>query len=275
MPPLAFLEVNMIRVMVNGAGGKMGREVVKAVHADSELIMIGGIDPSKEGEDVGTVAGIKPLHITMAETIDEVLSDNKPDVIVDFTNPAVIFENAKKILSAGVHIVIGTTGLTEEQRNELNEIGLKHNANCLVAPNFSLGAVMMMKVAAELAPYFPDVEIIELHHNHKYDAPSGTSILTAKLINDAKEAANVTGSEDLTRESLPGARGAKVDNVTIHSVRLPGYVAHQQVLFGGYDETLTIRHDSLSRLSFMPGVVLACKKIASKPGLTYGLEHYL
>ena len=273
--PLAFLEVNMIRVMVNGAGGKMGREVVKAVHADSELTMIGGIDPSKAGQDVGTVAGIEPLHITMAETIDEVLSDNKPDVIVDFTNPAVIFENAKKILSAGVHIVIGTTGLTEEQRNELNEIGLKHNANCLVAPNFSLGAVMMMKVAAELAPYFPDVEIIELHHNHKYDAPSGTSILTAKLINDAKEAANVTGSEDLTRESLPGARGAKVDNVTIHSVRLPGYVAHQQVLFGGYDETLTIRHDSLSRLSFMPGVVLACKKISSKPGLIYGLEHYL
>lgn len=275
MPPLAFLEVNMIRVMVNGAGGKMGREVVKAVHADSELTMIGGIDPSKAGQDVGTVAGIEPLHIIMAETIDEVLSDNKPDVIVDFTNPAVIFENAKKILSAGVHIVIGTTGLTEEQRNELNEIGLKHNANCLVAPNFSLGAVMMMKVAAELAPYFPDVEIIELHHNHKYDAPSGTSILTAKLINDAKEAANVTGSEDLTRESLPGARGAKVDNVTIHSVRLPGYVAHQQVLFGGYDETLTIRHDSLSRLSFMPGVVLACKKISTKPGLIYGLEHYL
>ena len=275
IPPLAFLEVNMIRVMVNGAGGKMGREVVKAVHADSELTMVGGIDPSKAGQDVGTVAGIEPLQITMAETIDEVLGDNKPDVIVDFTNPAVIFENAKKILSAGVHIVIGTTGLTEEQRNELHKLGLKHNANCLVAPNFSLGAVMMMKVSAELAPYFPDVEIIELHHNHKYDAPSGTSILTAKLINDAKEAAHVSGSEDLTRESLPGARGAKVDNVTIHSVRLPVYLAHQQVLFGGYDETLTIRHDSLSRLSFMPGVVLACKKIASKPGLTYGLEHYL
>lgn len=265
----------MIRVMVNGAGGKMGREVVKAVHADSELTMVGGIDPSKAGQDVGTVAGIEPLQITMFETIDEVLGAKKPDVIVDFTNPAVIFENAKKILSAGVHIVIGTTGLTEEQRNELHQLGLKHNANCLVAPNFSLGAVMMMKVSAELAPYFPDVEIIELHHNHKYDAPSGTSILTAKLINDAKEAAQVSGSEDLTRESLPGARGAKVDNVTIHSVRLPGYVAHQQVLFGGYDETLTIRHDSLSRLSFMPGVVLACKKIASKPGLTYGLEHYL
>ncbi|MDU7842696.1 MAG: 4-hydroxy-tetrahydrodipicolinate reductase [Veillonella sp.] len=237
----------MIRVMVNGAGGKMGREVVKAVHNDPDLTLVGGIDPTKAGEDVGSVAGIEQLGIKMNASIDEVLDTNKPDVIVDFTNPAVIYENAKKMLSAGIHVVIGTTGLTAEQRDELDTIGRSNQANCLVAPNFSLGAVMMMKVSAELAPYFPNVEIIELHHNHKYDAPSGTAILTAKLINDA----------------------------TIHSVRLPGYVAHQEVLFGGYDETLTIRHDSLSRLSFMPGVVLACKKISSKTGLTYGLEHYL
>ena len=255
----------MIRVMVNGAGGKMGREVVKAVHNDPELTLVGGIDPTKAGQDVGSVAGIEQLGITMNASIDEVLDTNKPDVIVDFTNPAVIYENAKKMLSAGIHVVIGTTGLTAEQRDELDAIGRQNNANCLVAPNFSLGAVMMMKVSAELAPYFPNVEIIELHHNHKYDAPSGTSILTAKLINEAKQAANATPDEDLTRESLPGARGAKVDDVTIHSVRLPGC----------YDETLTIRHDSLSRLSFMPGVVLACKKISAKTGLTYGLEHYL
>ena len=252
----------MIRVMVNGAGGKMGREVVKAVHNDPELTLVGGIDPTKAGQDVGSVAGIEQLGITMNASIDEVLDTNKPDVIVDFTNPAVIYENAKKMLSAGIHVVIGTTGLTAEQRDELDAIGRQNNANCLVAPNFSLGAVMMMKVSAELAPYFPNVEIIE-------------SILTAKLINEAKQAANATPDEDLTRESLPGARGAKVDDVTIHSVRLPGYVAHQEVLFGGYDETLTIRHDSLSRLSFMPGVVLACKKISAKTGLTYGLEHYL
>ena len=179
------------------------------------------------------------------------------------------------MLSQGIHVVIGTTGLSAEQRAELDSIGRAKGANCLVAPNFSLGAVMMMKTASELAPYFPDVEIIELHHNHKYDAPSGTAVLTAKLINDAKTKANVKSSEDLTRESLPGARGAKVDDVTIHSVRLPGYVAHQEVIFGGHDETLIIRHDSLSRLSFMPGVVLACKKIKNYPGLTYGLEHYL
>jgi len=202
-----------------------------------------GIDPTKAGQDVGTVAGIEQLGITMNASIDEVLDTNKPDVIVDFTNPAVIYENAKKMLSAGIHVVIGTTGLTAEQRDELDAIGRKNNANCLVAPNFSLGAVMMMKVSAELAPYFPNVEIIELHHNHKYDAH-----------NEAKQAANATAAEDLTRESLPGARGAKVDDVTIHSVRLPGYVAHQEVLFGGYDETLTIRHDSLSRLSFMRSI---------------------
>ena len=149
MPPLAFLEVYMIRVMVNGAGGKMGREVVKAVHNDSELTLVGGIDPTKAGQDVGTVAGIEQLGITMNASIDEVLDTNKPDVIVDFTNPAVIYENAKKMLSAGIHVVIGTTGLTAEQRDELDAIGRKNNANCLVAPNFSLGAVMMMKVSAE------------------------------------------------------------------------------------------------------------------------------
>ncbi|MCF0156173.1 MAG: 4-hydroxy-tetrahydrodipicolinate reductase [Veillonella sp.] len=266
----------MTTVAVCGAGGKMGRQVVKAVHEDAELTLAGGVDPNLAGQDVGQVAGIGDLGIAMASSLEELLNGpNKPDVIVDFTSPAVIYNNAKTTLEAGVHIVIGTTGLTEDQRAELDAIGRQHNANALVAPNFSLGAVMMMKVAAELAPYFPDVEIIELHHNHKYDAPSGTSILTAKLINEAKQAAGAKAQEDLTRESLPGARGAKVDDITIHSVRLPGYVAHQEVIFGGYDETLVVRHDSLSRLSFMPGVVLACKRIADHAGLTYGLEHYL
>ena len=147
----------MIRVMVNGAGGKMGREVVKAVHNDPELTLVGGIDPTKAGEDVGSVAGIEQVGIKMNASIDEVLDTKKPDVIVDFTNPAVIYENAKKMLSAGIHVVIGTTGLTTEQRDELDAIGRANNANCLVAPNFSLGAVMMMKVSAELAPYFPNV----------------------------------------------------------------------------------------------------------------------
>ena len=246
-----------MKVLVNGATGKMGREVLKAVHNDTELTLVGGVDPSHGGKDVSEFIGTSPLNCKIYSQLEEGIEAVQPDVIVDFTTPAIIFDNAKLMLSKGIHVVIGTTGLTEAQRNELDAIGRAHGANCLVAPNFSLGAVMMMKTAAELAPYFPDVEIIELHHNHKYDAPSGTAVLTAKLINDAKQAANVKAAEDLTRESLPG------------------YVAHQEVIFGGYDETLVIRHDSLSRLSFMPGVVLACKKIKDFAGLTYGLEHYL
>lgn len=265
----------MSTVLVCGAGGKMGREVVKAVHNDAELTLVGGVDIGVAGQDLGEVAGLGKLNITVENNLDEALTKIKPDIVVDFTSPAVIFENAKTVLNHGVHIVIGTTGLTEVQRNELAALSKSKQANVLVAPNFSLGAVMLMKVSAELAPYFPNAEIIELHHNHKYDAPSGTAVLTAKLMNEAKKAANAIPDEDLTKESLPGARGAKVDDITIHSVRLPGYVAHQEVLFGGYEETLTLRHDSLSRLSFMPGVVLACKRIISHPGLTYGLEHYL
>ena len=265
----------MIRVLVNGAGGKMGREVVKAVTADKELAFAGGVDPQSEGADAGVIAGIEALGVPLFGTLDAALTETEADVVVDFTSPAVIFENAKTVLNRGIHLVVGTTGLTAEQRDVLAAAAKENGCNVLIAPNFSLGAVMMMKAAAELAPYFPDVEIIELHHNHKYDAPSGTAVLTAKLIGESKAAAGAVSSEDLTRESLEGARGAKVDGVTIHSVRLPGYVAHQEILFGGYEETLTIRHDSLSRLSFMPGVVLACKRIGFKPGLTYGLEHYL
>ena len=265
----------MIGVLVNGAGGKMGKEVVKAVLQDPELQLVAAVDPSKKGEDVGEIAGVGSLNLPMLGSLEEGLAVAEVTVVVDFTSPAVIFESAKKVITAGKHIVIGTTGLTAEQREELHQLALNKGANALVAPNFSLGAVMMMKVSSELAAYFPNVEVIELHHNHKYDAPSGTSILTAKLIADARKRAQVVPAEDLTKESLPGARGAKVEDVTIHSVRLPGYVAHQEVLFGGFGETLTIRHDSLSRESFMPGVILACKKIASFPGLTYGLEYYL
>ena len=169
-------------------------------------------------------------------------------------------------------MVIGTTGLTAEQREELSEMAAKTESHILIAPNFCMGAVLLMKVSEEIARYMPDVEIIELHHNHKYDAPSGTAKLTAEKIARARQTAP---AEDMTRESLPGVRGGKYEGVTIHSVRLPGYVAHQEVLFGGYGETLTLRHDSLNRQSFMPGVILAVRKVFDHPGLTYGLENYL
>mgnify|MGYP002516653373 FL=1 len=165
--------------------------------------------------------------------------------------------------------------MTAQQRDELDAMARDHKTSIFIAPNFSIGAVLMMKLSTEVAPYLPDVEIIELHHNNKLDAPSGTAIMTANKIAAARKEAQAVPAEDKTHESLDGARGAKVDDIPIHSVRLPGYVAHQQVLFGGYGELLTIRHDSMDRKSFMPGVVLAVKKVSSRPGLTFGLENYL
>lgn len=265
----------MTRVLVCGAGGKMGREVVKAVQAEEELTLVGGVDITTAGQDLGEVAGLGKLNLAIYKDLQNAIDELQPEVVVDFTNPAVIFENAKTVLTAGVHMVIGTTGLTEAQRNDLDALGREKGSHALVAPNFSLGAVMMMKMAVELAPYFPDVEVIELHHNHKYDAPSGTASRTALLIEEARKAKGIKPQEDLTRETAPGARGAKINDVSVHSVRLPGYVAHQEVLFGGFGEILTIRHDSLNRESFMPGVILACKRIKDHKGLTFGLEHYL
>lgn len=265
----------MINVLVCGICGKMGKETAKAVLKDTELNLVGGVDPKSANKPLSAILEIENLNQKIYPSLEEAFAETKVDVVVDFTSPAVVFENSKTILTNGKHAIIGTTGLTEKQRNELEILAKEKNVNILIAPNFSLGAVMMMKVAEELAPYFPDVEIIELHHNHKYDAPSGTSKLTAEKINKARLAANVSAEEDLTKESLVGARGASLGNIPIHSVRLPGYVAHQEILFGGYMETFTIRHDSFNRLSFMPGVVLACKKVLKHPGLTYGLEHYL
>lgn len=265
----------MLRVLINGADGRMGSEVVKAVHADKDLEVVGGVSITHVGEDVGKAAGIEALGIAIQGDLKAALDSVKPDVVVDFTTPLVIYNNVKTCIDAGVNVVVGTTGLTAEQREDLGKQAEAKGTSVFIAPNFSIGAVMMMKISAEVAPYLPDVEIIELHHNNKLDAPSGTAIMTANKIAAAREAAGAQPAPDKTHESLDGARGAKVDGISIHSVRLPGYIAHQQVLFGGYGELLTIRHDSMDRKSFMPGVVLAVKKVNTKPGLTFGLENYL
>lgn len=262
----------MIEVLVNGAGGRMGSEVVRTLAGEDGLTLIGAVDPMHAGEDAGVIAELGANGVMIDKDLKEAFAKRKPDVVVDFTSPAVIYENAKTVLGAGVNMVIGTTGLTAEQREELAALCKETGANALIAPNFSLGAVLMMQMSEKIAKYLPNAEIIELHHNKKYDAPSGTAKLTAEKMAKARTA---EPDEDKTTESIPGARGAKHDGITIHSVRLPGYVAHQEVLFGGYGEILTIRHDSLDRKSFMPGVMLACKKVVSVPGLTYGLEHYL
>lgn len=262
----------MIHVLVNGAGGRMGSEVVRTLSMEEGLQLTGAVDPTHAGEDAGDVCGTGRNGVIIAADLDQALAVEKPDVVVDFTNPAVIFANAKKVLQAGIHMVIGTTGLTFDQREELAKISQETGANALIAPNFSLGAVLMMEMSEKISRYMPNAEIIELHHNKKYDAPSGTAKLTAEKMSNAR---TENPEEDRTTESIPGARGAKYQGISIHSVRLPGYVAHQEVLFGGYGEVLTIRHDSLDRKSFMPGVMLACRKVRSVPGVTYGLEYYL
>jgi 4-hydroxy-tetrahydrodipicolinate reductase len=241
----------VIKVGVLGSKGRMGDEVCRAVDGADDLELAAAIDVGDDRE---------PL--TAAE------------VVVDFTTPAAVMDNVKWCVERGLHTVVGTTGWNADRlaevRGWLSES--RQNTGVLIAPNFGIAAVLMMKFAAIAAPYFDSVEIIELHHPNKIDAPSGTARRTAELIAAAREG---KPSPDATTEDLDGARGADVANVRIHAVRLAGLVAHQEVLLGGDGETLTIRHDSLSRESFMPGVLLAVRGVAGRPGLTVGLESLL
>jgi 4-hydroxy-tetrahydrodipicolinate reductase len=213
----------------------MGQAVCGAVEGADDLELVGRADPALD------------------TTLESVLADNTPDVVVDFTVPDSVFDNVRLCLERGAHAVVGTTGLTDEQLEELREAAAKSSANCFVAPNFAIGAVLMMEAAKLAAPHMLSCEIVELHHNQKLDAPSGTAKRTAALITEAG-----------------GGR-----EVPIHSVRLPGLVAHQEVIFGGLGETLTVRHDSLSRESFMPGVLLAVRRVGELDGLVVGLETLL
>ena len=253
----------MIKVLVNGALGRMGRTVVAAVNADSELELVGAVDVFG-----GEVGGVK-----VETNLDAALKKFSPDVMVDFTRPAVVFDNVMTALANKVSPVIGTTGLSEESKEKIRAAAEENSTPAFIAPNFALGAVLMMLLSKQAAKYFPDVEIIELHHDKKLDAPSGTAELTAKMIAEVRPPHKQGHPDEVER--LAHVRGADVDGIRIHSVRLPGYVAHQEVIFGGLGQTLTIRHDSTGRDSFMPGVVLACKKVRSLTGLTIGLDKLL
>lgn len=242
-----------IRVIVCGAKGRMGKEAVKAVGQEEGLRLVGEVD---QGDDLALV-------------IKEAL----PNVVVDFTVPSAVFDNAKCIISSKCHPVIGTSGLSLDQIKQLQKLAKEKKIGGIIAPNFALGAVLMMKFAGMAAKYFSDVEIIELHHAAKVDAPSATALRTAQLISDARGSAS--SARPLERESVRGARGAEIDGIRLHSVRLPGLVAHQEVIFGGSGQSLTIRHDSLDRSSFMPGVCLACKKVIELKELVVGLENVM
>ena len=261
----------MIRVLVAGAAGRMGSEVVKAVNAADGMQLVAAVDPGVSGCFVPDEHG---AHIECTEDLAASIASSKPHVMVDFTRPDAVEANLRVALAAGVDCVVGTTGLGQETIEQL--AALVPEGTCLfVAPNFAVGAVLMMQFAEKTARFMPHAEVIELHHDQKLDAPSGTAIRTARMIAAARGETPAGPGSETELNGMQGARGASVDGVAVHSVRLPGLVAHQEVVFGGQGQTLTIRHDSIDRTSFMPGVVLAIREVGERSGLIVGLEHLM
>lgn len=267
------MSTEQIRVAVTGASGRMGREVVKMVLQDEGLTLAAAISPSTGPVDAGTLVGLSPCGIVVQADLETALKDANADVVVDFTVPHAAYGNASLSIAYGARPIIGTTGLTPEQMTELDELCKEKGIGALVAPNFSIGAILMMKFAAQAAKYMPHVEIIEYHGDQKLDAPSGTSIKTAELISEARQELRQGNSNE--KEVIEGARGGYYNGFRIHSVRLPGVFAQQEVVFGGYGQTLKIRHDSYERAGYMPGVAVACKKVMTYSGLIYGFEHLM
>jgi 4-hydroxy-tetrahydrodipicolinate reductase len=262
-----------ITVAVSGAGGRMGREVVRMVLEDSELQLTAAIDTSAGPVDAGTLVGKPDTGVIVSSNLAEALSVSRPDVLVDFTTPLSAMPNTETAISFGVRPVIGTTGFTPEQIAKLDKQCRDKGIGGLIAPNFSIGAILMMKFSAMAAKYFPHVEIIEYHGDQKLDAPSGTSIKTAEWIAEARQELRQGNPKE--EEVIEGARGGYYNGFRIHSVRLPGVFAQQEVVFGAFGQTLKIRHDSYDRAGYMPGVNTAIKKIMSVTGMVYGFEHFL
>ena len=244
-----------IKVAVLGAKGRMGSEAVNAISAARDLELVAQLD--------------------IGDSLDNLIKSGA-QTVVDFTHPDSVMGNLEFAIKNGINVVVGTTGFDTKKLNEIKSwLESQPKVGALIAPNFGLGAVLMMQFAAKAAKYFESVEIIELHHPAKADAPSGTASRTAELITEARKSVNKEAMPDATTSALAGARGAKVGDVPVHSVRLRGLVAHQEVILGDLGETLTIRHDSIDRTGFMPGVLLGVRKVGQNPGLTFGLEHFM
>ncbi|MEV5442025.1 4-hydroxy-tetrahydrodipicolinate reductase [Streptomyces sp. NPDC052644] len=247
--------MSKLRVAVLGAKGRIGSEAVRAVEAADDLELVAALG---RGDSL------------------DALTESGAQVAVELTTPDSVMDNLDFCVRHGIHAVVGTTGWTDERLARLKGwLEASPETGVLIAPNFSIGAVLTMRFAQLAAPYFESVEVVELHHPNKVDAPSGTATRTAQLIAAARAEAGCAPQPDATTRALDGARGADVDGVPVHAVRLRGLLAHQEVLLGGEGETLTIRHDSLHHSSFMPGILLGCRRVVSAPGLTFGLEHFL
>ena len=244
----------MIKVAVLGSRGRMGSEVVKAVNEAKDLELVAELD--------------------LGDSLDTLVTKGA-QVVVDFTTPDSVMANLEFLISKNIHAVIGTTGFDDARIAKIKSLLSTSKSGVLIAPNFAIGAVLMMEFATKAAKYFESAEIIELHHPNKVDAPSGTAARTAELMSAARKEAGLSAGPDATTTSLDGARGANVGQIPVHSVRLRGLVAHQEVLLGGIGETLTIRHDSIDRVGFMPGVLLGVRQVVNHPGLTFGLENYM
>jgi len=244
----------MIKVGVLGARGRMGAEVVKAVTDAPDLELVAALD--------------------LGDSLDALVT-NGAQVVVDFTTPDSVMANLEFLISKNIHAVVGTTGFDDARITKIKALLTSSKSGVLIAPNFAIGAVLMMEFATKAAKYFESAEIIELHHPNKVDAPSGTAARTAELMSKSRKEAGLASMPDATSTSLDGARGATVGDVPVHSVRLRGLVAHQEVLLGGIGETLSIRHDSIDRVGFMPGVLLGVRQVVTHPGLTFGLENFM
>lgn len=264
----------MIRVAIAGARGKMGTEAVHTVMKHEGMALVAVLDYKEIGATLADT-GLFPASYDVPVFTDMALLAEavKPDVLVDLTNPHFVYAHTKEALQLGIRPVVGTTGFTDEQLAEVTALAKDKGIGAIIAPNFAIGAILMMKFAKEAAKYLPDVEIIEMHHDQKLDAPSGTGVKTAQMIAEVRQAKGQGHPDE--KETIAGARGADFDGMRIHSVRLPGLVAHQQVLFGGDGQLLTIRHDSLNRGSFMSGVAFCIQEVLNMDTLVYGLENII
>tara|TARA_B000000565_G_scaffold235872_2_gene197152 strand:+ start:890 stop:1711 length:822 start_codon:yes stop_codon:yes gene_type:complete len=273
-------------VLVTGALGRMGAEVIRAVQASPDCHLVGAIDttPGKEGADVGELLGLGELEVALTADLEGCLcassqavrdaGPGKGAVMVDFTHPSVVYNNTRAAIAYGVHPVIGTTGLSPEQLRDLQTFSEKASVGGAVIPNFSVGMVLLQQAAAAAARFYDHAELTELHHNRKADAPSGTCIKTAELMEELGKTFNAAELDE--HESLEGSRGGqRPSGLRLHSLRLPGLVAHQEVMFGAPGETYTLRHDTIDRSAYMPGVLLCVRKVRQLSGLVYGLERLL
>jgi len=263
----------IIKVAVAGASGRMGREVVRMVLEDPELKLVAAVARSAGPVDAGSLVGKPDTGVIVQPDLEEALRSTQADVLVDFTAPKFAMLNTETAIRYGVRPVMGTTGFTPEQIADLDKQCKERGLGGLIAPNFSIGAILMMKFSAMAAKYFPHVEIIEYHGDQKLDAPSGTSIKTAEWISEARQELRQGNPNE--EEVIEGARGGYYNGFRIHSVRLPGVFAQQEVVFGAFGQTLKIRHDSYDRAGYMPGVNTAIKKVMTTTGMVYGFEHFL